>query len=714
MNFFATTPKGLELLLVEELRALGATLVAEKLAGVAFSGDLRVAYKACLWSRLANRILLPIANFPASTPEELYAGVKTIEWHEHLEPEASLHVHFISSQSEITHTLFGAQKVKDAIVDQFREKFSTRPSVAKTNPDVSVHVYLYKNIASVSIDLSGESLHKRGYRTDKGLAPLKENLAAAILSRAGWKSIAAAGGTLVDPMCGSGTFLIEAAQIAGNIAPGLARDYYSFLKWKQHDAALWAELIDEAEVLQTLDEIPAIIGYDTNPTAIKNARANIERAGMSEKIHVEKQDLKNCNINSEDGYGLFVVNPPYGERLGEQDDLKKLYSAIGDKLKNDCVSWRAAVFTGNPDLGKVMGIRARKHYALFNGAIPCQLLLFDVYPEWFVDKSAGAANERRIRRAQRMLDESDLLAVQMFVNRLQKNSKHLKRWADRENITSYRIYDADLPEYAVSVDRYEDDYVIREYPAPKSIDKTKSERRLMQILSILPEALETTEKNIYLHHYHAKISPNANHLGDLERLKIISENGVKIAVDLSNEDLDITLPLYQRALRTYIQKNVEGKHVLNLFSHSGINTVLAALAGAAATTSVDNGDLYVEWLKHNLHLNELSEKQHQMISADPIEWVKNARLRYDVILIDVLAFSGHLREVYQAFIADTLTLLKANGKLMLISMNSRFKPQLEEFVNYRCEDLNKKLTPPDFDRKSHQIHFWEMNLKSSG
>jgi 23S rRNA (guanine2445-N2)-methyltransferase / 23S rRNA (guanine2069-N7)-methyltransferase len=235
MKFFATTPKGLELLLVEELRALGAEFVAEKLAGVEFSGELEVAYKACLWSRLANRILMPLKQIPASTPEELYAGVQTIEWDEHLNADATLLINFVSSQSNITHTLFGAQKVKDAIVDQLRQKYNTRPSVARDKPDVSINVYLHKNMATIGIDLSGESLHKRGIRVEHGIAPLKENLAAAILLRSGWKAVSAVGGTLIDPMCGSGTLLIEAAQMAANIAPGLSRDYFGFLSWKKHD-----------------------------------------------------------------------------------------------------------------------------------------------------------------------------------------------------------------------------------------------------------------------------------------------------------------------------------------------------------------------------------------------------------------------------------------------------------------------------------------------
>ena len=247
LNLFATAPKGLELLLVEELRALGALNPAEKLGGVTFTGDLTLAYKACLWSRLANRILLLLKQIPATTPEELYAGVQTIAWDKHIPLDGTFAVQFVTVQSTITHSLFGAQKVKDAIVDQFREKCGSRPDVAKQQPDVSVYVYLHRDQATLYIDLSGESLHKRGYRLAQVAAPLKENLAAAILLRAGWPAIAKAGGALFDPMCGSGTFLIEAAMMATDTAPGLNRHYFGFLGWKQHQPAVWETLCQEAQ-----------------------------------------------------------------------------------------------------------------------------------------------------------------------------------------------------------------------------------------------------------------------------------------------------------------------------------------------------------------------------------------------------------------------------------------------------------------------------------
>ncbi len=389
LPFFATTPKGLELLLVDELRALGITTAAEKLAGVEFTATLAQAYQACLWSRLANRIILKLTTFPAATPEALYAGVRRIDWSKHLDPNNTLAVNFVSAQSNITHTLFGAQTVKDAIVDQFREEYDARPNVERMQPDLSINLYLHRDLATVGIDLSGDSLHRRSYRLAGGEAPLKENLAAAVLIRAGWPKIAAAGGMLLDPMCGSGTLLIEGALMAANIAPGLLRDYFGFLNWKQHQPEVWEELLHDAQTRadQGILTLPTIVGYDADPNAIRIAFENIERAGLLGHIHVEKRELAELMQKPNEKPGLIAVNPPYGERLGEIEDLQPLYTLLGTKFKEQFAGWNAAVFTGNPDLGKVMGLRAKKFYSLFNGTLPCKLLLFDIIPEKFIDRS---------------------------------------------------------------------------------------------------------------------------------------------------------------------------------------------------------------------------------------------------------------------------------------------------------------------------------------
>lgn len=489
-HFFATTPKGLELLLVEELRALGAEHAAEKLAGVSFSGELSLAYKACLWSRLANRILLQLHEAPVKTPDDLYTAIQQINWSEHIHPQRTIAVHCICSQSQITHDLFAAQKVKDAIVDQLRDKFGCRPNVSKHRADVNIYVYLYRNHAVIHLDLSGESLHKRGYRLQPVEAPLKENLAAAILLRAGWPKIAKAGGSLLDPMCGSGTLLIEAALMAGDIAPGLTRDYFGFTGWLQHQPQLWNRLVEQAQQTARvgLATLPAIIGYDQDPQAVKAAFANIDTAGLRGKIHVEKRGLSEFAPLEKHTSGLVIVNPPYGERLGEVSELNQLYQQLGTQLKNHFPLWEAAVFTGNPELGKQMGLRARKYYPLFNGTIPCKLLLFNIIPEKFIDPVA-THNEWLIREAKRQAQISPSSGLDMFINRMRKNIRHLAKQAKSLNQTEYRLYDADLPEYAFAIDKVNDKINVFEYEAPKTIAPKKVMERRHAVLAVLPELL---------------------------------------------------------------------------------------------------------------------------------------------------------------------------------------------------------------------------------
>lgn len=499
MKFFATAPKGLEYLLVDELKALGATTAAEKLAGVAFEGDLATAYRACLWSRLANRILMPIADVEAATPEALYEGVKSIAWDKHMSHTSTLAVHFVTVQSAITHTLFGAQKVKDAIVDQFREQTGERPSVAKDSPDLAVYVYLHRDIAHISLDLSGESLHRRGYRLSQVEAPLKENLAAAVLMRSQWPAVAKNGGSLMDPMCGSGTLLIEAAWMAADRAPGLTRSYFGFLGWKQHQPKMWEALLTEAQARFEvgMKTLPTIIGYDHDPAAIKCSFENLERAGLLSHIHVEKRELESFAPATTTKSGLVVCNPPYGERLGEEDALRPLYTLLGDRLKQGFEGWRASVLTSNPDLGKVMGLRSKKQYALFNGALPSQLLLFDVEAPYFVDRSPEAENERRIRAATRALNDNDRAQVEMFANRLKKNLKHCMKQAKNTDDALGVVYDADLPDYAFYIEIKSDGVLVEEYLAPRSIEREKVLKRRQAALSVIPGILGVEAARVY-------------------------------------------------------------------------------------------------------------------------------------------------------------------------------------------------------------------------
>jgi 23S rRNA (guanine2445-N2)-methyltransferase / 23S rRNA (guanine2069-N7)-methyltransferase len=376
----------MEPLLEQEVRSLGASDVKVTRAGVSFRGPLETAYRLCLWSRVANRVLLPLKTFAAPNPEKLYGGVKSIRWSDHLTARQTIAVDFSSSQSQITHTHFGALKSKDAVCDQLRSVTGERPSVDPLRADIRINVYLLKDEATVSLDLSGQSMHRRGYREEGVEAPLKENLAAAILMNAGWpealKKARESGAALpafMDPMCGSGTLPIEAALMAVDRAPGLAREHWGFTAWKGHVPALWDRVVAEARSREITDRklLPRIVGYDRDPRAVRVAISNLERAGLTGKVHLEKRELS--ALEPVEPQGILAVNPPYGERLGEVEELKPTYKLMGDLFKQRFAGWDAFIFTSSSDLAKSVGLRPSRRIVLFNGAIECRLLKFEMY-----------------------------------------------------------------------------------------------------------------------------------------------------------------------------------------------------------------------------------------------------------------------------------------------------------------------------------------------
>ena len=716
-RFFATVPRRMEHLLVEELRRLGAVEIQESRSGVYFAGGLETALRVCLWSRLASRVLLPLAEFPTATPEELYAGAAAIAWEEHLAPEGTLAVDCTLTASRLNHSHYAALKVKDAIVDRFRNRCGIRPSVAVERPDLRINVHVHRDVATISLDLSGESLHRRGYREEGGAAPLKENLAAAILLKAGWPETAQKNGVLVDPMCGSGTLPIEAALMAADIAPGLLRPYFGFSGWLGHDSRLWQQLVTEAETrrLTGLAHIPLIVGYDANPAAIRAAWANLERAGLAGRVHFERRDVGELSPPSAGGDrgGLVVVNPPYGERLGEVEELHGLYRTLGERLRDHFLGWQAAVFTGNPDLGRDLGLRARRLHTLFNGALECRLLQFEVVPEWF----AALPDEHRSRThkvAPVRLGEG----AEMFANRLRKNLRNLGRWARQNGITCYRLYDSDLPEYAVAVDLYERWVHVQEYEAPSTIDPQKAESRLRDVLAVLPTVLEVPAENVFLKV--RRRQKGASQYQKFDRrgeFHEVHEGDCRFLVNFTDY-LDTGLFLDHRPTRQLLRELAPGKHFLNLFAYTGAATVYAAAGGARATTTVDLSQVYLDWAQRNLALNGFSGAQHEFVRADCLEWLQRERRRFDLIFLDPPTFSTSKRmEATFDVQRDHVPLLRtaagllAPGGVLIFSNNNRhFKMDRESLPEQQIEEITRQTIPRDFERNPRIHNCWRITL----
>jgi len=757
-QLFATTPKAMETILTEELQTLGINNIKATMAGVAFQGDLETAYRACLWSRTANRILLVLSSFEVKTQEDLYNGVQKINWFEHINPDDSFAVSFSAKNSQaINNTHFGALKVKDAIVDQMREKFQKRPSINTEQPNIRINVYLLGETAQLSLDLSGESLHRRGYRDINIKAPMKENLAAAILLRSGWPEIAKQHGSLIDPMCGSGTLLLEGAMIAADYAPGLLRDYFGFIGWKKHDAECWKKL--RIEALQRkkagMGKLPVIVGFDQNRHTINAALTHIANAGLQNKIHVERRDIEDAEPAESWKPGLLICNPPYGERLGDEQETAELYKKFGETLKAHFIGWKAAMIISNPELGFRLGIRSQKPITLFNGALECKLLRMNIEESNFFTPKAKTQEERiaqvtaastiqqpdagaepfacrdvvkehelgAVSFADRDVGKGRELGAVSFANRLKKNLKKLSKWARQNHITCYRVYDADLPEYAAAVDIYQGEQTwvnIQEYEPPKSIDQHKANQRLAGLLAEIPHVLGVNREQIFLKiRRKQRSTDHYEKHGDQGRFHIVEECGVKLLVNFEDY-LDTGLFLDHRPIRMLIQQQAKDKHFLNLFAYTGTATVHAAMGGAKSTTTVDMSNTYITWAKNNMALNK-NTGEHEFIQADCLEWLDHEARQpysrqYDLIFLDPPTFSNSKRmdDVFDIqndhvqLIKNAVALLVPDGVLFFSNNFRRFKMDKPALSGLTLEDITATTIPEDFSRNPRIHYCWKI------
>lgn len=710
-HFLALTSPGIEVLLADEIKKLGGEQVVQKPEGVYFSASLAKGYHICLWTRLATRVMLKLAEGESKNKNELFATASSINWSEHFQPHHSFAIDFVGYSEEIRNSQFGGLTIKDAIVDQFREQGLERPNVDKSSPDISFQARLLKDNVSIYLDFSGRGLFQRGYRQHSGAAPLKENLAAALILRSGW--LADTSKPLLDPMCGSGTILIEAVSMATKQAPAIEREYWGFEAWQKHDDETWQDqlnqaILSSAEALEQSDiNTIKVFGVDIDARVLKTAQQNARNANLQRFIEFKCQDTNKINNTFGQG-GTILFNPPYGERIGELPELVESFVLLGQKLKSQFVDWRVAILTANIELLAMLKLSSFKRYKFKNGPLDCQLALYNI-DEKQLEKDAA--------NPQANFAEQD----SAFANRLKKNRKGLKGWLKSNQIDSYRLYDADIPEYNVAVDIYGDYLVIQEYAAPKSIEAEKAAKRLQEVIYWAPKVLEIPTDKVVLKTRAKQKGSNQYQRVDKSKQSItVNEHGALFKVNLWDY-LDTGLFLDHRKTRQIIAKKAKDKRVLNLFAYTGSVSVQAALHGASSITTVDMSNTYLNWAQDNFALNKLSGHKYQFIQADCLDWLKKNEQKFELIFVDPPTFSNSKRmedsfdvqRDHVALIRDALQSLAEDGEIFFTNNKRNFKMDFEamETLGLQAKAMSDVTRDKDFARNKHIHNSWSITRR---
>ncbi|EAS64628.1 bifunctional 23S rRNA (guanine(2069)-N(7))-methyltransferase RlmK/23S rRNA (guanine(2445)-N(2))-methyltransferase RlmL [Photobacterium angustum] len=700
-QYLAITSRGLENLLADELEQLGAQNIQVVHAGVRFKAEQATAYRCCLWTRISSRIIQVLSEFNVRDDMDLYLGATAINWMNYFDSNTRIVVDFNGTNREIRNSQYGAMKIKDAIVDRFTKADLRRPNIDRERPDLRIHMRLSGEKGILGLDMAGSGLHQRGYRSEAGKAPLRETHAAALVMKSGWTPEQA----LLDPMCGSGTLVIEAAMIAAEIAPGLKRKRWGFESIKDFDQEAWLEIHAEATVKSRRGPAKVttkFFGREMDRRVLAIARDNAGRAGVKDLIDFEYGDA--TQLVRPEGFetGIILCNPPYGERLGTTPELIALYKEFGNRLKLAFAGSVAAIYSGSNELLSCMRMRADKQFKLRNGALDCVLKTYLI--------TAGSVQKEEGQSEGVIVQEE---VAPDFANRLKKNITKLDKWAKREGIECYRIYDADLPNYNAAIDKYKDYLIIQEYAAPKSVSEETARRRIMDVLRATIEVTGVESNKVILKVRERQKGKNQyQKLSSAERHMIVEEYGVELKVNLYDY-LDTGLFLDHRITRRMLGEMATGKDFLNLFSYTGSATVHAAVGGAKTTTTVDMSNTYLRWAQENMELNNQVGPQHEYVQADCLQWLQEVDDTFDLIFIDPPTFSNSKR-MKQTFdiqrdhimlMENLKRMLRPDGQIVFSNNKRQFKMDLDKIneLGLQAKNISNKTLPLDF-AKNKQIH----------
>ena len=743
MEFFATCPKGFEQLLSDELVSLGTTQVRPLKGQVAFGGELRAAYRVCLWSRLASRVMLVLARIDATSSDTLYEGLSTIAWEDHLTPGATLVIDAHGTNDALRNTQYVAQRSKDAVSDRMVSKRGTKPQVDTINPDVTIAVRISDDRATVALDLSGAPLFRRGYeaaRTDRApVAPLRSDYASALLAAGGWfRDVRHGDPTLVSMYSGAGNVLVEAAGLALDHAPGLLRARWGFERWAGHVAGSWQYLVRDAEKrAQAGAENPCtLIACDPRRGSEREMRQSLRSAGLN----VEPQFVPAEEAASLLDDGLVTVDLSW---LG-QDDLANEATALS--VIGQVAGMRAVAIAPSSTVDVAMGVSPAETVDVLVGSRDETIRRYDAAlekPEQsFVELPAGG-------RIPVLVSTSDQFAL-----RLSKVSKLRSKWAEDEDVTCYRVYDADLPDYAVTIDLYEGSLTpgrwlqISEYAAPKEIDEDLAHKRLLDVLAIAPQVMGIAPENVSLRVRDHSVG-GSQYADEGERGRdgrggrggrdgrdrrprpgeielpfgahLVDEGGLTFEVNFTDR-LDCGIFLDHRDTRAMIRELMKqtmgSKRFLNLFAYTGTATCYAADGGAKYTTTVDMSRPSLAWARRNMERNGFDSRDNEYVQADVLGWVDEQRRtknRWDLIFCDVPTFSNSknmrsgtwdVQRDHAELIIGISRLLTRNGSAIFSCNLRSFKPDVEklEHAGVKIEDITEKTIPEDFSRNPKVHH----------
>ena len=735
LDLIITCADGLEAPLQTELTSFGIASDIKSTGRLAVTGTLRDLYTICLWSRVASRVLMLIKrkniNAEYDVAEQLYGLAKSVDWTQQFSLEQTFAIRLSVDKRVAVSQQFAMLRIKDAIADTFNEVYDSRPNVDSKNPDFSVFATVNDKQAELYLDLSGTSLHRRGYRVAMTEAPLKENLAAALLYSAGWHKKNEQGdapfyNALIDPMCGSGTFIIEALLMHCDYAVGIdkAANQFGFYEWQHHDDVLWKQMIDDAqmrfrEALEIINEqpdtLPLILGFDADSGAILATEKNFIAAGLQDLLPLLDLETRALDRLSsilkplaDDGRlsnPLIITNPPYGERLGDEEMIKPLYQAIGlilqDSFAGNDINPMLGILAANVEQVDILPIKEPKTLRCHNGAIT----VYFRYGTLIAGQTGNLVSRFEKR-------EIEVEEGQDFINRLQKNLAKLKKLAKKDTVSNLRVYNADLPDFKVAVDLYGDYVHVQEYAPPKTIPPETAKKRFNLALMGIREVFGINREQIFIK-TRARQSGNDQYSkqGNTEKrgkFYVAREDGAYFYVNFTDY-LDTGLFIDHRNMRARIKDNSRNKSVLNLFAYTCTASVHAALAGAKKVTSVDLSQNYLDWGKQNFVLNglDVSRNKYQFVAADIFEWIKDNTEQFDIIFIDPPTFSNSkkfqgtfdVQRDHSAIINRAMNRLTADGILYFSNNFTRFELDEQLTERYDVVDITQKTIGFDFDVK---------------